>query len=209
MKSFLPVAMLSLAVAGCGGNRDRPADVSASRSTNWRAIVTQPDRERLRGWRDAWVAGLARAWAASPRLVAAQGALFEPDRALAGALPPPGAYRCRVFKLGANGTAMADFTRYPDAQCRIDDDDGQSRFYMMEAAQRPVGRLFADGPNRAVFLGTLMLGEESRSFNYSSDATRDLVGYVERIGDKRWRLVLPSPRFESLLDVIELVPAAG
>ena len=30
---------------------------------------------------------------------------------------------------------------------------------------------------------------------------------VERIGDNRWRLVLPAPAYESLLDVIELVPA--
>jgi hypothetical protein len=34
-----------------------------------------------------------------------------------------------------------------------------------------------------------------------------LAGYIERIGDKRWRLVLPYPRFESLLDVVEIVPA--
>ena len=34
-----------------------------------------------------------------------------------------------------------------------------------------------------------------------------MAGLVERIGDNRWRLVLPAPAYESLLDVIELVPA--
>ena len=34
-----------------------------------------------------------------------------------------------------------------------------------------------------------------------------MVGMLERIGDHRWRLVLPAPHFESMLDVIELVPA--
>ena len=34
-----------------------------------------------------------------------------------------------------------------------------------------------------------------------------MAGLVERIGDNRWRLVLPAPAYESMLDVIELVPA--
>ena len=34
-----------------------------------------------------------------------------------------------------------------------------------------------------------------------------MAGVVERVGDNRWRLVLPYPRFESLLDVIELASA--
>ena len=36
---------------------------------------------------------------------------------------------------------------------------------------------------------------------------RDMAGYVERVGEKRWRLVLPWPKFELILDVIELVPS--
>src|SRR5690606_20523521 len=43
--------------------------------------------------------------------------------------------------------------------------------------------------------------------NYGSDRMRDMAGLVERVGDNRWRLVLPAPAYESLLDVIELVPA--
>ena len=34
-----------------------------------------------------------------------------------------------------------------------------------------------------------------------------MAGYVERVGEKRWRLVLPWPKFESIVDVVELVPA--
>jgi hypothetical protein len=34
-------------------------------------------------------------------------------------------------------------------------------------------------------------------------------GVVERVGPARWRLVLPWPRWESNLDVMELVPATG
>jgi hypothetical protein len=43
---------------------------------------------------------------------------------------------------------------------------------------------------------------------YGADPERDLAGYVERIGPNRWRLILPYPRFESMIDVLELVPAS-
>ena len=63
------------------------------------------------------------------------------------------------------------------------------------------------GQQRMVFLGTLQLGDEQRALQYGRDRERDMAGVVERIGDNRWRLVLPYPAFESTLDVIELVPA--
>jgi hypothetical protein len=33
-----------------------------------------------------------------------------------------------------------------------------------------------------------------------------MAGALERIGPYRWRLILPKPHFESMMDVIELVP---
>jgi hypothetical protein len=33
------------------------------------------------------------------------------------------------------------------------------------------------------------------------------VGLFERVGPQRWRLVMPYPRWESTIDVMELVPA--
>ena len=60
---------------------------------------------------------------------------------------------------------------------------------------------------RQVFLGTMALGDELGALQYGLDETRDVAGYVERIGDKRWRLVMPQPHYESQLDVMELVPA--
>jgi len=34
-----------------------------------------------------------------------------------------------------------------------------------------------------------------------------MAGLIERIGTRRWRVVLPYPHFESVLDVVELIPA--
>ena len=152
------------------------------------------------------MAALPRARAADPAAVAAQGALFAPDGALAGAPPPAGRYRCRVFKLGGVGSAMRDFTAYPAFDCRITDEGRVRSFYKESGSQRPVGLLFPDG-DRTVFLGTLLLGNERAALQYGQDRDRDMAGMLERVGERRWRLVLPYPRFESLLDVIELVPA--
>jgi hypothetical protein len=52
----------------------------------------------------------------------------------------------------------------------------------------------------------LVLGDEMMPLDYGSDRMRDMAGLIERIDDRRWRLVLPRPAYESLLDVIELVP---
>ena len=60
---------------------------------------------------------------------------------------------------------------------------------------------------RQVFLGTLVLGDEQRAMQYGRDPDRDVAGFVEKIGPNRWRLVMPYPAFESLTDVLELVPA--
>jgi hypothetical protein len=82
-----------------------------------------------------------------------------------------------------------------------------SSLYQVAGKQRPVGLLFDDSPSRAVFLGTLVLGDETKPMVYGQDTQRDLAGFVDRIGPRRWRVALPSPRFESLLDVVELTPA--
>lgn len=203
----LAVLSLGLVVAGCGGRPNAPIDAERAKLADWRRVATPADRARLRGWRDTWMAALPEARAADAAAVAKEGVLFAPDRSLPGAMPPAGLYRCRVFKLGAQGTAMRGFTSYPFFECRVDDEGDVKSLYKTTGSQRPVGLLFPDGPHRAVFLGTLLLGDETSALEYGRDANRDLAGIVERIGERRWRLVLPRPRFESKLDVIELVPA--
>lgn len=203
-KKLLAVAM-TMGLAGAV----QPASAGQDITVDWRQAATPGDRTRLRNWRQAWIDALARARKTNAAEIVAGGALFDPDRAYPGALPPVGRYRCRVYKLGAKGTAMAEFTSYPDFACRVGSDGTMTTFYKLEGAQRPAGVLFHDSGSRAVFLGTLVIGDERRAMRYGRDAARDLIGYVERVGDKRWRLVLPYPRFESVLDVVELVPEAG
>jgi hypothetical protein len=79
----------------------------------------------------------------------------------------------------------------------------------LDGPQRPTGLIFADTDARAILLGTMVFSDETRPLDYGRDAGRDMAGAVERIGHRRWRIVVPYPRFESTLDVVELVPAAS
>jgi hypothetical protein len=207
MGSMLNGAALAslLLVAACGGD-DRPAQPQPI--ANWRSIATQADRERVRTWRDAWVQALAKVRAPGDRAkVAAEGALLQPDAAQAPATPPPGDYRCRVTKLGAKGAGGMDYVAFPPFTCRIALERDVLSFAKVDGSQRPVGLLFPDDARRLIFLGTVMLGDESRALDYGRDPERDVVGLLERIGSRRWRLVMPFPHWESTIDVMELVPA--
>jgi hypothetical protein len=201
---------LAIAACGAGGGQTEIRSVSAkpvATATDWRAVATAGDRDRIRRWRDAWMAALPAARRADAAAVTAQGALFDPDRALSDPAPPPGRYRCRVFKLGSAGAGGLGYVAYPNFDCRVDDEGDLKSLFKETGSQRPVGLLFPDSPTRQVFLGTLVLGDESRALDYGQDANRDMAGVIERVGERRWRLTLPWPRFESQVDVVELVPA--
>jgi hypothetical protein len=209
----------AIMLGGCGGKASKTVEVSIAappslRSSSgsygdWRRVATPEDRTRLRNWRQAWLDALAKVKASDQAsLIQSDPTLFDPDRALGNSALPPGNYQCRVFKLGANGTAMRDVTVYPAVECKARQDGDVTSLYKISGAQRPVGLLFRDSPARAVFLGTMVFGDETKPLSYGQDSSRDLAGYIERIGDQRWRLVLPYPRFESLLDVVEITPAA-
>lgn len=185
-----------LATAGPVPARPAPVD--------WRTAITQGDRARLRDWRTAWVSALAgaRAGGAGDR-IDTEGVLLQPDSALDGATAPDGDYRCRVIKLGAQHPAGLGYIAYPGFHCRI----GGGMLVKLDGSQRPAGRLYPVSDSRAIFLGAITLGDEAGLGRYGRDPDRDAVGVFERVGPQRWRLVLPYPRWESLLDVIELVPA--
>jgi hypothetical protein len=172
---------------------------------SWQEVVTSQDRIRLRDWRTAFTRALEQAKAASHATkIADEGALLEPDAAIGGPIPN-GDYRCRVIKVGAKSTGMLEFISYPAFRCRIEHGKAQ-RFTKLTGSQRHVGLIYPGDQLRQVFLGTLVLGDETQAYKYGRDPDRDVAGWVERIGDDRWRLVLPYPHYESMLDVIELVP---
>lgn len=202
-RAFL--ALVPLLSAGCakdGGAASAPAPAG------WRSVATVADRDRMRDWRTAWMKALAQAKAAGhAEAIRAEGALLQPDAALADPAPPPGPYRCRITKLGAKGPGLLDYVAYPAFACRVSTEGDMLSLAKIDGSQRPVGLLFPADAQRLVFLGTLMLSDERAAQQYGRDPERDMAGALERIGPRRWRLVLPYPHFESTLDVMELMPA--
>lgn len=174
---------------------------------DWRSVAREEDRRRLRNWREAWIEALADARTGGHSAeVASEGALLEPDSALPSLAPPPGDYDCRTIKLGAASEGLLHYVAYPAYRCRIRREGDALTLVKLDGSQRPVGRLYADSERRMVFLGAMQLGDERRAYQYGVDRDRDLAGVLERVGERRWRLVFPYPRFESLLDAIELTP---
>lgn len=175
---------------------------------DWHLVATDADRARLRDWRGAFVEGLAAARrSGAGAKVDAEGALLAPDAALPGPAIPNGTYNCRVTKLGAKSAGLLDYIAYPAFTCRVRAERGLQGLAKLSGSQRQVGLIFPGDALRTIFLGTLMLSEENRAMQYGGDPDRDVAGYVERIGPRRWRLLIPRPTFESQIDIIELVPA--
>jgi len=185
--------------AGANPNQELP--------TFWQSIATQADRGRISHWRRSFREGVADGAAGGhANEVAAEGELLRPDAGLADPRPPAGEYRCRFIKLGSQGSVPLSFVAYPWFQCQIQDQGETLRFTKLTGSQRPSGTFYPENRLRMIFLGVLELGDETRAHVYGRDVNRDMAGTLERIGDARWRIILPYPRFESLVDVIELVP---
>ena len=207
--AYLPLCA-AVALAGCA-SRDRGAVPQGTQAVvaapDWRSIATDHDRQRIRQWRTAWMQGVQKAQGSGHgAAIAREGVLLQPDAALAWAPPPAGYYQCRMIKVGAKSRDMLDYVAYPPFSCRIREENGVMSFAKLNGSQRPLGLLLPTSGNRMVFLGTLQLGDEVRALEYGRDQERDMAGMIERIGEQRWRLVLPYPHFESTIDILELVP---
>lgn len=198
-------------LAGCAGSGSPPAAsiVMAGEDTvpAWRAIANDEDVDRLDRADAAWDEALAIARRAGfARQISGEGALLDPGAALARAAPPPGSYRCRVIKLGGEGRGRA-FRAFNPFFCHIGVEGELLSITKQTGSERPGGYLHADTDARLAFLGSMALGDESAPRAYGDDPARDMAGWFERVAPFRYRLVVPWPRGDGLLDVFELVPA--
>jgi len=209
------IALLLLAglATGCATKEPCPKPNAASDQAgadgkpDWHDFITDPDHLRLRAWRKAMVDGLTKARAGGyGAKIDAEGPLLDPDAGIDGAGLPVGYYHCRVIKLGAKTAGQDEYIAYPAHRCQVRPSGGVSRLVELNGLQKPSGRLYQDGPSRVVFLGTMILGDEVKPIAYGRDSDRDIVGVVQRVEPKRWRMIMPQPAWESLADVMELTP---
>jgi hypothetical protein len=177
------------------------------KQTPWQALITNVDRNRLKQWRDTWLDGLKQAEAAGFRAsIDREGKLLDPDAAMEKPDVPDGAYHCRWIKLGRRivwgQKTGAPFQIDAPVPCSIKG----TRFRAKGGTLRPNGTLWSYDAARLLFLGGISVGDEAATIPYGRDPDRNALGLLERIGDHRWRLVLPHPAWEATIDVIEIVP---
>ncbi len=213
-RSSALIVLASLVLAACASTPPPPPPPpgesgGSAALRDWRTIVTAPDRDRYSRRDAAWSLALqqARRQPGSGDLTGL-GDLIEPRAARAPVAPPPGDYRCRTVKLGSQGGEDGlGYVVYGWFACRIERTPNGLKFSKLTGSQRPGGLLFTENDRQMVMLGSMALASEPPANSYGRRPDRDLVAVLERIGERRWRLVIPWPQAESNLDLIELVPA--
>lgn len=208
------IVLASLVLAACASTPPPPppppgGSGGAVALRDWRSIVTAGDRDRYNRRTAAWSLALqqARRQPGSGDL-AGLGDLLDPRAARSPVTPPPGDYRCRTAKLGSQGgEGGLGYVVYGWFACRIEQTPRGLKFSKLTGSQRPSGLLFPENDREMVMLGSMALASEPAANSYGQRPDRDLVAVLERIGERRWRLVIPWPQAESNLDLIELVPA--
>lgn len=211
-RSSALIAFAGLVLAACASTPPPPPPPPGGPGValrDWRGIVTATDRDRYSRRDAAWSLALqqARRQRGSGDL-GPLGDLIEPDAARPSVAPPPGDYRCRTVKLGSQGgEAGLGYVVYGWFACRIEATPNGLKFSKLTGSQRPAGLLFPEDDRQMVLLGSMALAAEPAANSYGQRPDRDLVAVLERIGERRWRLVIPWPQAESNLDLIELVPA--
>jgi hypothetical protein len=226
----LPALILSAALGACQPAADAPTDRStveetaaasqpaepaqpaaqaplpAQASDDWQVYAKPSDVQRLSRLDSAWEEGLKRARAEGHEAeLDALGSLAKPGGGLTPRVQPaPGEYRCRTYKLGGEAQGLP-FVAYPYFKCAVELTPGGDLIVRkLDGSQRFEGKLYPERDNRLVYLGAAALGSETPPA-YGDDAERDQIGVLARVGDQRWRLALPWPQAESVLDIIELV----
>jgi hypothetical protein len=208
-KALIAAAIL-FPLAGCAELMDRPhlppgASVTIEEQDGWHKVAAEEDEAALDALPQIWGDALADARRAGFfRRVAAEGPLLAPDAGLPRAAPAPGAYECRIVRLGARTPGVRPWSDGGQGFCFVGADGDQLSLTVEAGPRRMGGYLWEEPDNRRlVFLGA----QSPRGMplaGYGDDRMRDIAGVVERIGPFRYRLTLPARGGGAMLTVVEL-----
>lgn len=205
-------APLLLAVAGCAPTpppelpaEEPPVKVEEA-APEWRGIARIEDAQKIDEIDRIWDEAIARTGERRYRTASRdEGELVDPAAGLPRPAPAPGPYWCRTIKLGLSSSA--GYVAFRPFNCYIEAEGELLTLVKQSGSERPAGRIYLDEEsNRLVFLGGLALGREEEPPAYGDNVARNVIGVIERVGPFRYRLVIPRPQGDSVLDLIELVP---
>lgn len=207
----LVCAPLLLAAAACAPKPppELPADEpppEEEAQPEWRGIARAGDALKIDEIDRVWEEAIARTGERRYRVASRdEGELVDPSAGLPRPAPPPGPYWCRTIKLGLPNSA--GYAAYRAFNCYVEAEGELLTLVKQSGSERPAGRLYPDEvPDRLVFLGGMAIDREGEPPAYGDNPARNVAGVIERVGPFRYRLVIPRPQGESLLDLLELVP---
>jgi hypothetical protein len=176
----------------------------------WRDAATPAGVAAVEALESLWIAALADAKGrGGTRTIAAEAPLLDPQAALPRAAPAPGPYRCRLLRVAAPGARVRGLSVSRSAFCFVGVAGDQLSFTSEVPAQRFGGYLYETKTSRElVFLGATAGARGQSKVGYGEDPARDIAGQFERIGEFRYRLLVPGAAAPELL-VFELVAAPG
>lgn len=162
-------------------------------------IMTAADKARLAAYGTVRAEAIAeaRASGAPADLAVLDAVLAAPQIPFAG-LDMTGAWQCRTTKVGGLGALVV----YGWFKCKVSDDGSGWLLEKTSGSQRTKGRFYGDGERRLIYLGSFFVAGETPK-PYGSGPESDQVGYTFRTGEQAWRIELPSPYYESKLDIME------
>ncbi|MGD9912582.1 MAG: DUF4893 domain-containing protein [Rhizobiaceae bacterium] len=161
-------------------------------------IMTPPDKERLKTYGPVRQEAIKEAKEGPPADVKVL------DAALAKPLQPfqgfdmTGDWKCRTLKVGG----FAKLIVYGWFKCKVTDDGSGWVLEKTSGSQRTKGRFYDESDKRLIYLGSFFI-EGDKPKPYGSGLETDQVGYAFRTGKAEWRVELPSPYYESKLDIME------
>jgi hypothetical protein len=200
--SLLLVLGLPLVTACQTTTGTRPSsvgrNVTVEAAEEWRSIALDEHARVLEDlpplFREAAARG--RRTAASDRM------LLDPELALPRAAPAPGAYRCRLVRLGASRA-----TAGREAFCFVGAEAEGLSLTVETPARRLGGFLWESGQgDRLVFLGADFAPRSRGAPAYGGPRATSTAGIFERIGDFRYRLIVAGAQPRAV-DVYELIAA--
>ena len=200
------VSLPGLPLPGASEATDRGARPRAPLAPDASGVLRPEDRAKVERLRETVAAALLEAVEAGrvePGAVAASRAALTPPVQPFPATGIAGAYRCRTIKHGGPVGVIA----YRDWSCTIRVEGDALVLAKPEGSQRMLGRLLiapslgADGRTALLYAGSEYLSDEQPA---PYPGGRPEVGLFEHTGGGSYRLMIPEPGVEGLLDVIAL-----
>jgi hypothetical protein len=162
-------------------------------------LITKADRDRLAGHEAVRAEALAAARASgdSGDVAILEAAVAPRDQPWSG-FDMTGDWQCRTIKAGG----LAELVVYGWFKCRVTDDGSGWTLTKLTGSQRTKGRFFTDSDTRLTYLGSFAVNDDPFPA-YGKGPETDQVGYAYLASPTSWRIELPSPYYESKLDILE------